>query len=385
MLGKKRRGRFISLILAVFIAAGTLVPAAVAKEPARPQVSLNEAVALALAQSEAVKKAAKEIDRTETLREEAASRLDYTPVGSPGDPRIEIAWSNLLASDLTWRMSKKTLTAQEDAVALDACKKYWDVLKAQEKVEAAEAALKSAERQLQNVQAGYRVGMVTQQALVAAEVQRGGAQASLAGARNELESACVAFNQLIGLWPEDRPVLTDTVEFNPLEIANLDYEVTKALESAPTVWLAQERVTMQKYLEDMMFYTGEYRPYQARKIEVEQAELDAASTKKLFEQVARSLYYSVKGLEEAYAGAQEGVRLAEENLRVAKVKLQAGMATAADVAAAEKALAEARSGAFELACQHAYMKLAFGKPWAYLSGATTGGSTGTASGSAGAS
>jgi len=184
LLGKKRRGRFISLILAVFFAAGALVPGAAAKEPARPQVSLNEAVALALAHSEAVKKAAKEIDRTETLREEAASQLDYTPIEFPGDPRIEIAWSKLLASDLTWRMSKKTLTAQEDAVALDACKKYWDVLKAQERVEAAEAALKSAERQLQNARVGYRVGMVTQQALVAAEVQLGGARASLAGAQN---------------------------------------------------------------------------------------------------------------------------------------------------------------------------------------------------------
>lgn len=366
MLGKKRRGRHISLILAVFIAAGALVPAAAAKEPVRLQVSLNEAVALALVHSEAVKKAAKEIDRTEALREGAASQLSYTPIGPPGDPRIEIAWSKLLASDLAWRMSKKTLTAQEDTVALDACKKYWEVLKAQENVRAAEAALKSAERQLQNARAGYRVGMITQQALVAAEAQRGGAQASLAGAQNELESAYVAFNQVIGLCPEDRPVLTDTVEFNPLEIVNLDYEVVKVLESAPTVWLAQEKVTMQKYLEDMMFYTGEYRPYQVRKIEVEQAELDAVSAKKMLEQVTRSLYYAVKGLEEVYAGAQEGVRLAEENLRVTKVKFKVGLATSSEVVAAEAELAAARQNLFDLAAQHAYMKLAMEKPWAYL-------------------
>jgi hypothetical protein len=177
-------------------------------------------------------------------------------------------------------------------------------------------------------------------------------------------------------------VLTDTVEFTPLDIKDLDREVRKVMDSAPTVWLAEERVTMQKYLEDMMFYTGEYRPYQARKIEVEQAELDAASTKKLFDQITRSLYYGAKSLEEAYAGAQEGVNVAEENLRVAQVKQKVGMATATDVAAAEKAVAEARSALFQLACQHAYMKLAFAKPWAYLTGLnqSSGGSQSTSGG-----
>lgn len=126
-----------------------------------------------------------------------------------------------------------------------------------------------------------------------------------------------------------------------------------------------------------MFYTGEYKPYLARKIEVEQAELDAASTKKLFDQITRSLYYGAKSLEEAYAGAQEGLTVAEENLRVAKAKQKVGMATVADVAAAEKAVAEARSALLQLACQHAYMKLAFAKPWAYLTGLSQSTSTST--------
>jgi len=233
---------------------------------------------------------------------------------------------------------------------------------------------------LQNARAGYRAGTLPLAALIGAEAQYRGAEAALASARNDLDKAYTALNQAVGLWPEDRPVLTDTVAFAPLEVANLDYEVAKVLESAPSVWLAQERVTLQKYLEDLMFYTGEYRPYQARKIEVEQAELDAATTKELFELVTRSLYYGVKSLEEAYAGAQEGVRAAEEGLRVARLKLDVGMATPADVAEAEKDLADARAAAFERACQHAYMKLAFAKPWAYLSALQSGSSVSSGGG-----
>ncbi|MGQ9754995.1 MAG: TolC family protein [Desulfotomaculales bacterium] len=377
-MGKKRSRRLVCVMVAFTLVLGILAPAAGAKEPATPELSLNQAIALALAHSESVKKAEKEIDRTEALRDEAADQLDFTPVMPAGNPMIEAAWAELLAADLTWQRSKKSLTAEQDKVALDTCKKYWDVLQAQEKMKAAEAALASARRQLQNARAGYRAGTLPLARLIGAEAQYRGAEAALARARNDLDDAYTALNQAIGLWPEDRPILTDTVTFAPLEVADLDHEVAKVLESCPQVWLAEQGVRLKQYYQDIMFYKGivygtfSYKPYEARKIEVEQAELDAASTRELFELITRSLFYGVKSLEEAYAGAQEGVRAAEENLRVARVKFDVGMATAADVAAAEKDLADARKAAFELACRHAYMKLAFARPWAYL-GALQGG------------
>lgn len=338
-----------------------------AKEPATPELSLNRAIELALTQSESVKKAEKEVDRTEEWRNYRSDQLDYTPTEPPGNALVEVAWAQLLSADLSWRMSKKSLTAEQDKVALDTCKKYFDVLATQDKVQSAEAALDSARKQLQVARALYNVGMGTQAALTAAEAQYQAAQATLNAAQNDLDKGYVLLNQLVGLWPEDRPVLTDKVDFKALEITNLDYEVEKVLESCPTVWLAQETVTMKKYLEDMTLYTGEYRPYQARKIEVEQAELDALTTKEMFERITRSLYYGVKNLEESYSGAQEAVRAAQENLKVVKAKYEVGLATSAEVAAAEKSLAEAQYNAYNLACQHAYMKLAFEKPWAYLS------------------
>ncbi len=380
--GRSLLRQIIALLLAILFAFGGAVPGAWAKEPARPEISLNEAIAKALAQSERVKKAEKEVDRTEALRDYAADQLDYTPVMPVGNPAVEAAWANLLAADLTWQSSKKNLTAEQDAVALDACKKYWDVLLCQEKLKAAEKALASAEKSLQKARASYQAGMLPLAGLVAAEAQYRGAQAGLEKARSDLTTAYVAFNQIVGLWPEDRPVLTTSLEFHPLEVSSLDYEVTKVLEKCPQVWLAEQGVTLKQYYQDIMFYSGimagtfSYKPYEARKIEVEQAELDAAGTKKLFDLITRQLYYNVKSLEEAYAGAQEGVRAAEEALRVARLKLEAGMAVPADVAEAEKALEEARARAGELAAQHSYLKLAFGKPWAYLSSLSSSSSAG---------
>jgi outer membrane protein len=367
------KARVLALLMAICFLMGTLTIPVVAKEPAHPEISLNQAIGLALQHSEGVKKAEKEIDRTEEWRDYRGEQLGFIPTASPGSSFIEIPWAQMLTADLQWRMSKKQLTAEQDTVALDTCKKYWDILSAQEKVKSGQAALDSAMKQLQNARAGYQAGMITKSVLIGAEAKYKAAQASLEAAKNELDTGYTAFNRLVGLWPEDRPVLTDTVEFNNLEIASLDYEVTKVLEDCPTVWLAQERVTLQGYLEDMMFYTGEYSPYKARKAETEQAQLDAINTKKAFKQITRSLYYGVMSLEEGYAGALEGVRAAEENLRVVKARYDVGMATRSEISEAEQTLSDAQTRAFDLACQHAYMKLAFKKPWAYLSGMSAGG------------
>ncbi len=373
MRWEKLKERALGLFLAVVFILGACGGPAWAREPATPELSLNDAIALALAQSEKVKKAEKEIERTEALREHAADQLDYVPVMPAGNPAVEAAWANLLAADLTWRMSKKSLTAEQDTVALDACKKYWDVLLAKAKVDAAEKALASAEKTLQRVRALYNAGMATLAELAGAEAQYRAAEAAAEKARNDLTNAYLALNQLLGFWPEDRPVLTTPLELHPLDVADLDYEVTKVLENCPKVWLARETVNLKKYLEDVMFYTGiatgtfSYKPYEARKVEVEQAELDAASTEKLFALITRQLYYGAKSLEEAYAGAEEAVKARAEALRVARLKREAGVSVPAEVAEAERALAEAQSKVSEIVAQHSYLKLAFEKPWAYLS------------------
>lgn len=374
--------KLLSTLLTVWLALGLWAGTALADEAEQAkslELTLNEAVARALAHSEAVKKAAKEIDRTKAWRDYRADQLDYTPVGPPGNPAIEIAWSNLLAADLTWRMSKKSLTAEQDAVALDTCKKYWDVQQAQVAVTAAERALRQAELDFRKAQVSYRVDLISGEALQGAEVRLAGAKAALAKARGDLDKAYTAFNQLVGLGLEERPALVDELTFTSLEVTDLDYAVTKVLEASPSVWLAQEKVTLQQYLEDLMFYTGEYRPYQARKIEVEQAELDAVSVKEAMELVTRSLYHSVKSLEESIPAAEQAVKTAGESLRVAKLKYEVGMATKADVAAAEAKLAEAEKSLHDLLAKHAYLKLAFEKPWAYLGASTAGDSSSTGS------
>ena len=122
---------------------------------------------------------------------------------------------------------------------------------------------------------------------------------------------------------------------------------------------------MKTILEDLAYYTGDYTPYKIRQIDTKKAELDISTAKDATDTLTRSLYYAVRTLEEKYPAAEQAVKLAEENLRVAETKFQVGMAVRADVVAAQASLADARQGLMQLKVNHAYLKLALEKPWAY--------------------
>ncbi|WP_061212806.1 TolC family protein [Syntrophomonas wolfei] len=374
---KKWLRNLMALALVLALAIGITASPAVAEQTSTPAaeptagLSLNAAIAQALKHSEALSKASKEMDRTKEIRDYAGSQLDYIPVGHIGIPAVEMAYTNVLASDLTWQLSQRSFTVAEDKVILDTCKKYWEVLKAVEKLKTAESSQAAALRQLQNARMAQQVGMSLipnqspTQLVLAAEAQYAGAQAAVAAAQNGRDNAYNSFNQHIGLWITERPQLSDSIKFEPLEVSDLEHEVSRVLERSPVIWQADEMVNMKNFLKDITIYSsGQYRPGEARRIEVEQAELDAASAKKLVAMATRTLYYQTRNLEEAYAGSLEAIKMAEENLRVKRLMLEVGMATEAEVKAEEKKLDSARYTALEMAATHSYMKLAFSKPWA---------------------
>jgi len=364
---RKLRWQLLVMFITVCVYTGLTVSVATAKEPATPEMTLNQAISLALTNSNAVKKADNAIEITQASKDNATSNVTTIPTSSLGVGNIEVesAYTNLLNADLNYQVSKKSLTTQQDAIFLSTCNKYWAILINLEKVKSAESGLENARLQLQNARSGYQIGTISQVTLQASETQYQTANVTLLGVQNSLVKAYTAFNQLVGLWPEDRPVLTDKVVYQPLEVASVDIEVNKALDASPTVWQAEENAKMQEYIATRTPGTGSsYTPYIARLAQADQARLDADSAQKALDQSTRTIYYNIIDLENSIAQAQTGIKTAEDNLRVKKLMFDIGMATTVEVKTCEKLLADAQSGLFELVCNHAYMELTLQKPWA---------------------
>ncbi|MBE3581913.1 MAG: TolC family protein [Thermoanaerobacteraceae bacterium] len=342
---------------------------------AQDALSLDEAVKLAIEHDKSLKKAEAEIERTKALRDEAAENVQFTPVqggySGPYGPQIEASWNRLLSADLSWRVSKKDYEAKVDALVLDVCKKYWDVQVAESKLLLQEKLKEQALINLQNARAGVAAGAVAPSMLVMAEAQYEQAVKNCEQARHALDDAYNALNQAIGFDITARPELTHEVKFEPLQVDSLEAAVSRVLEKAPTVWKARQNIDLKRWAADMMYFTGSYTPYEARQKELEQAELDYASVREIMARVTRTVYYQAKQVEEGYAAALEALKMAEEKLRVERTEFEAGMSTKADLVAAEVSVAQARQALDELVRNHAYLKLAFEKPWAMSAGGSS--------------
>jgi outer membrane protein len=352
----------VSVMLSLFLTASV----AWAAEPDSQQFTLQQAIEKAKGNSKALQSKNYDVDGSYEVRDFVNDALDYTPL-SPTTDGMDTVFLNLVQADLGYQMSKRSYEAQGDAVELQTCQQYYDILKTLEQVKVDEAKVKAAQRQLSYAQVSYRVGMLEQKSLMQAETALTVAKATLEADNAALKDYYQKFNQTVGLDPDDRPVLTDEPGYERLEVSNLVREEERAADQSPTVWLSEQQIDVAELT--IQLYGSGSEPYKAKKIDKEKAVLEAADSREQMKLLVRSLYYAIQQLEENYASAQNALKLAEEDLRVIKVKYDAGMATEQEVLASEAALADAENTLLGLVCQHDVMVRGFDKPWAYAASA----------------
>ena len=354
------------LILTISIIPAQAQAKAKEREPVTPEFTVQLAVEKALTQSDALKNAKYDTERTEEVQDYTSDKVEYKATGPVVNSDAESLVISSVQAGINLSMAKKTYMVEEDSVVMSVYNAYDAILQAQEKVKVSELALNQKKWLNRMALVGQKVGTVDSMGVVGASSDYESAKSSLEEAKKALDDAYQKFNQMVGLWPDDRPVLVTVPEVIPLEITNLEYEVTKAVEISPTVWSAQRKIDIAKLTKQLYDFTASSsEPYKTKEIDVNKAKVSASSTEDTLRKLVRTLYYSAKQLEEQYTTAKETIRLAEETQRVAKVKYDVGMATKADLLSAELALAQANQSLLNISCQHEIQVMAFKKPWTY--------------------
>ena len=344
-------------------------------------LSLERAVEMALERSYALKSAAYDVDRAYEVRRFAADKVQFTPLG-PTTTQAELAFTGLVQADLAWQMAKRSYEAQKDTVVMSVYQAYAAVLQAQARLRTAEAQAQAADWRYRATNAMFMVGAAGRPDVAKAEAERDAARKNVESARNALADAYQKLNQLIGLEPDARPVLEPRVEVRPLVVENLEAAVSRALESSPTVWLAQQKIDFSRLTLDLYdFAPSQTEPYEAKEIDVTKAEVSAADVKEQMAKLVRTLYFAGRQAENGYAAALDNLARTREDLRLAEIRYSVGMATRVEVEAARAAVAQAEQSVTESAWQHEVLRLAFEKPWAYAGASMGGGGSTSSSGS----
>lgn len=359
--------RLFFTLVTFFISIIFCLPHCYAGETARPELTLKDAIELALKNSNSLKASEFNVEKLEEQRDNASRQVDFIKTGPGGAvmPEAESTFYRAVQADLNWRVQKKQLEAQEDKVVLDTYQKYAAVLQAGVKLGTAEAARETAAESLRVALAGQRAGVKSQAETVAAQASAESAKKDLEAANEALDKAYAALNRIIDLSPGDRPVLIDEINFAAIKTDDIDVEEERAIANSKDVWILKQNIDVQKIdlnLTTVPYSTSkltQYSDYDIEKYDVDIAEQNVYGAERSLREQLRSLYHDIRLLEEQHAAAEESLKAVEERLRVAKAMYSAGMNTKMNLKEAELEVIRVKNNIAAITYQHASLCATF--------------------------
>ena len=285
------------------------------------------------------------------------------------------------AASLFSRIANLDVQRTRNDVVLQVKQAFYDVLRAQELVRVAEESLRNAEVRRKLAQAAVDAGVSPKLDVMRAEAAVAAAQQAVITARNALQLAKSAFNNVLGRRV-DEPVELLPVDEQVPESADFNQYLQEALAKRPEmiqanlgISLAENQITAAKRDQlptvvvrgqwDFNLKTSTFQPRESSfttiaavqfKIwdsgqtqgRVEQARADVDKAKITIENVREGIALEVRnaylGLQEArekVAVAEKGLQAATESLRVARLRYEAGVSNQLELSDAELAYTQA--------------------------------------------
>jgi len=351
----------LTMFLLILILSMTLCTAAYADQS---RLTYQQAVDMALTSSKTLKNAAADVDRTYEVRKDASSEGMIIPM-EPGDPGVVKTYMGSMKADLYWQMSKKTLEIARDKIGYTVKQAYNTVLLAGEKKKVADLAVENHYWKNRLAELKYQNGMVSSIEHMQANSDYSGARESQKAAAKGLDDAYQKFNSLVGLSSDARPILTEVPQFAKLGDIDLEKRVSQVTSDNYNVWLDDQKTNLAKLDLDLYSSRTASEPYSAKQIDVTKAQNTADDSRTNIAKLVRTIYYSLKQLEDTYSTLQAKLTVADQAFKITQVKFDIGMATKAEVVSAQYDLEQLRLQVMEYGLNHDNQQMLFEKPWVY--------------------
>lgn len=302
-----------------------------ASDPAVLELSLEDAIRLALDNSTTVKTA---------KLDERLAEIALLELKAQGDDYVSAEAKE--TREKAYRDAQEAVVNAMKSVVLSVEKSYYSLMKAFHRVASAERSLEAKVRQLEVASLKYEAGMEPKSALDTAQDGVEAAEKSLASVEFALETEQIRFNTAIGLDLDTRVVLVDEFAYQPVEV-DLEESIACAVENRDDI---QSRILAledaKKALERTVQIPGHTKiDSEKAQISVIKAEMSLESTRTNALIAVRSAYTSLLTAGDNVESSMESLKKAEEDLEKAKARYDAGLATLNAVSDAEANLVEA--------------------------------------------
>ena len=294
---------------------------AFAQESGVRELSLKESVELALENNLDLKSAEYQLGLTEAEYEEAQiNNLLNTSIVT------------LKTAELSLKRAQDSLEETRKQLVLeDVISGYFQVVKAEQKIQIEEASLEESQQNLEMVKNKFSLGDANQLDVMQAEIGLSLAQLNLTQAVNDLTLAKMNFNQVLGLPLETQFKLTDTFSLETSEEI-LEDSIQKALDNRYEIVQARYGVELARLKWELTQndYTAELKKKKAfLQLEGEKLDLEKLKTRITLEITQLFLDLGEKETNVEVTRKQEKEK--EETYHIAQAQYKAGLITTTDL------------------------------------------------------
>ena len=297
------------------------------------ELTLEEAVALALERNAQIRQAEADLEEARLVLEETRARhlMQPNPV-------------TLLQAETGYELARRNLILTRSQVRLSVEQAFYGVLRAENLAEVAREGVALAERQLAVAQGRGAAGAAAPVDAIRAESQLSSARAQLLQVEGAVQLALLAFRQTLGV-DLDTPIrpASQPVEVEPIPI-DLEADLAFALENRVEVLQALAGIEAARTSVELT--DNDYTPglsHERARVGLRKAELALQQVRDGITLEIRQLYQTLLDAERQVEVLEQAVAAAEESLRITEAMYEAGVATDLELLSAQTAFIQAKT------------------------------------------
>jgi len=230
----------------------------------------------------------------------------------------------------------KNYEAEINSLRTDTLKNYYTLKELENQAIIAKSNLDLKEKLLSNTQLKYKIGTVSKNDVLKAEISFNEAQDQLAAATNGLNSMRMAFNLFMGYDLMQNLDLTDTINEIPLSQKPLKNSITSALKNRNEIHEAAFNLEIAKLnMISYSAYPSLSSKYIGAKILLLKAQTAFDNAPLSIEKDVRTKFMEMNQKYSAVQTGKKSVENAKETLRLTQLQYDAGMATLTNVEEAQ--------------------------------------------------
>lgn len=365
-----------------------LTPAAfAADEKAVEQLSLEQAVQLALGYSYAVKNSSLAISQAQELRDQARDVVDYTDsagqidLANPSnynyagslvpDYQSKSALLGLVQADINLSMSKRQEDLNTQTIAYMTKKSYDDLAVALNNQINAQQATMLAEKRFALASTRKDLGLDSDFSLeqLREDVKQTKDQQVIAA--KAVETAYANLNNLVGYTMSKRYEIDAQTTYAAIAFTDIEQHAAVKIGNDPYIWLQGQGVNLAQRSLSLYTSRGIDKPYDYRVSEVAKQKNKLQVMKDKLTLTVKTRYDKLHQLEEQIKITESKLQKAQAALKLTQLQNQLGMAIAIDVESAEVAVSSLQLELKNLKLQHEDLNIVFEKPYLYPEYATS--------------